>query len=152
VSRLATNAEEILMNDIVVGVDQTDTARAAAQRAAELAAALNVNLHVVMCVERRKTVEMNVGGDQFHTDWIADAELALGDIVRQLKSEQTTTSVGVGDPAKSLCDEAERLDAQIIVVGNRRVQGVSRVLGSVAGDVTKNAPCDVLVVNTRDES
>ena len=59
-------------------------------------------------------------------------------------------TVGVGDPAKMLCEEAGRLGAQAIVVGNRRVQGMSRVLGSVAGDVTKMAPCDVMVANTCD--
>ena len=36
----------------------------------------------------------------------------------------------------------------MIVVGNRRVQGVSRVLGSIASDVLRRAPCDVLIVNT----
>ena len=36
----------------------------------------------------------------------------------------------------------------MIVVGNRRVQGAGRILGSVAAHVTKNANCDVLVANT----
>ena len=52
------------------------------------------------------------------------------------------------DPASALCDEAERLDASIIVVGNKRVQGISRVLGSIAGGVAKMAPCDVYIVHT----
>jgi nucleotide-binding universal stress UspA family protein len=47
-----------------------------------------------------------------------------------------------------LCEEATRLEARAIVVGNRRVQGMSRVLGSVAADVTRQAPCDVVVANT----
>jgi nucleotide-binding universal stress UspA family protein len=136
------------VKDIVVGVDQTETARSAAERAAELAAAYNTNLHLVMCVERGKTVEMNVGGDRFRSDWLADAELALDDIARQLPHEQVTVAVGLGDPAKMLCEEADRLQARAIVVGNRRVQGASRILGNVAGDVTRNAPCDVLVANT----
>ena len=45
-------------------------------------------------------------------------------------------------------DEAARIDASMIVVGNRRVQGKARVLGSIATDVTRTAPCDVLVVDT----
>ena len=32
----------------------------------------------------------------------------------------------------------------MIVVGNKRVQGAARVLGSIAGDVAKRAPCNVL--------
>jgi len=33
-------------------------------------------------------------------------------------------------------------------VGNRRVQGASRILGAVAADVAKHAVCDVLIANT----
>jgi nucleotide-binding universal stress UspA family protein len=51
-------------------------------------------------------------------------------------------------PADALIAEAERLEAELIVVGNRRMQGVSRLLGSVANEVAHNAPCDVLVVKT----
>ena len=38
--------------------------------------------------------------------------------------------------------------ADVIVVGNRRMQGVGRLLGSVANEVAHNAPCDVFIVKT----
>jgi nucleotide-binding universal stress UspA family protein len=47
-----------------------------------------------------------------------------------------------------LVDEAARLNADLIVVGNVRMQGPSRVLGSVGSHVLRHAPCDVLVVKT----
>jgi nucleotide-binding universal stress UspA family protein len=47
-----------------------------------------------------------------------------------------------------MCEEARRLEARMIVVGNRRVQGAARVLGSIASDVAKHAPCDVYIANT----
>ena len=50
-----------------------------------------------------------------------------------------------------LCAEAVRLDASTIVVGNRRVQGASRLLGSVAVSVLRSAPCDVLIAQTTSE-
>ena len=40
------------------------------------------------------------------------------------------------------------IDAELIVVGNRRMQGVQRLLGAVANDVVHHADCDVLVVKT----
>ena len=101
-----------------------------------------------MCVERGSTHELAVGNDRFHTDWLSDAELFLADIARSLPHGSITHTVGLGDPAKMLCEEASRLDARAIVVGNRRVQGMSRVLGSVASDVTRLSPCDVMVANT----
>ena len=54
------------------------------------------------------------------------------------------------NPAEALCSEADRVHASMIVIGNKRVQGVARVLGSVAGTVAKEAPCDVCIVHTYD--
>ena len=136
------------MNDIVVGIDHSETAAGAAAVAAEMARALGVNLHLVTCADKSKSVNLKVGSDQFHTDWLAEAEQFLTDAARQLDCDQVTHAVGSGNPATFLCDEARRLDAATLVVGNRRVQGVSRVLGSVAGDVLKRADCNVLIVNT----
>ena len=50
------------MRDIIVGIDRSETARRAAHRAAELAAAYDTNLHIVMCVDRT-----GVHADQFGT-------------------------------------------------------------------------------------
>jgi nucleotide-binding universal stress UspA family protein len=137
------------MSSIVVGVDRSDTARRAANAAADIASALGADLHVVMCADRERSVDIKVGGDSFHSDWLADANQFLSDLARQLPHGDVTTSVAEGDPAKAICEEAERLDARLIVIGNKRVQGLARVLGSVAGDVMKHAHCDVYVANTR---
>lgn len=136
------------MNDIIVGVDRSETARRAAEKAAALAAALGANLHVVMSAEHDKGVNMSVGGDTFRSDWVSETNQFLTDLGRSLKSGALTTSVADGDPAKAICAEARRLEAQLIVVGNKRVQGLARVLGSVASDVIRLAPCDVYVANT----
>jgi len=136
------------MNDIVVGIDRSDTARRAAEAAAELATAFGTNLHLVMCVERGPSANFKVGSEHFHTDWLTEAEQFLDAAALDLKAPSVTRTVALGDPAAVLCEEAERLHARTIVVGNRRVQGPSRVLGSVAGDVTKRAPCHVLIAQT----
>lgn len=140
------------MSSIIVGVDRSDTARKAAETAADVASALGADLHVVMCAERERGINLDVGGDSFHTDWLVEAEQFLSDLARRLPAGNVTTSVGEGDPAKAICEEAERLDARLIVVGNKRVQGLARVLGSVAGDVMKHAHCDVYVANTKPTS
>jgi nucleotide-binding universal stress UspA family protein len=120
----------------------------AAKRAAELANAYGDNLHLVMCVERDNPIDVEVGSDKFRFDQIEDSEQFLAQVGRSLGAEHCTHSVLHGDPAKVLCAEAAKHDTRAIVVGNRRVQGVARILGSVAGDVVKHAPCDVLVANT----
>ena len=139
------------MNDIVVGVDRTETARIAAEAAARLAADRECNLHLVMCVDRSHRVDITIGSDRFFSDSVSEA----GDFLRSLEASlphgTITRCVGSGDPADMLCAEAVRLDASTIVVGNRRVQGASRLLGSVAVSVLRSAPCDVLIAQTTSE-
>lgn len=138
------------VQDIVVGVDGSETAKRAAVRAAELAAKLGTNLHVVTGVDRKGALSAKVGTQEIRSDPLSDADQMLRDIARTLPHDSISVAAVVGDPASAICDEATRLDAQTIVVGNRRVQGVSRVLGSVALDVVRHAPCDVYIVNTAD--
>lgn len=136
------------MNDIVVGVDQSPTAREAAVRAASLAAETGSNLHIVMCLSGGSSREVQVGSDHFYLDSVGEAETYLSDLGRSLPHDRITSTIGQGDPATTMCEEASRLDAAMIVVGNRRVKGLGRVLGSVAAAVAKRAPCDVLIANT----
>ena len=136
------------MKHIVVGTDATPRGREAVLVASELAMATGANLHVVSCTDSRKTTSMNVGSDSFHDDPVALAQQVLASITGTLPNDQITTAVSSDTPAKALCEEAERLDADMIVVGNKRVQGAARVLGSIANDVMKQAPCHVLVADT----
>ena len=137
------------MQDVVVGIDRSETASRALARAAEIAAALDMNLHVVTCADRTKSVDFTVGSDHFQADWRENATQFLESAIGRARIHGShSTAVGAGDPADFLCAEARRLEARVIVVGNRRVQSISRVLGTVASDVIKKAPCDVLVAHT----
>ena len=137
------------MQTIIVGVDQSETARRAAFAAAKIAAACGSPLHVVMAVSRGKSGEVAVGAsDRWHLDWLSSAEQFLDALVGELPTSPVTRAVSLHDPATAMCEEAERLEATMIVVGNRRVQGASRLLGAVATDVARRAPCDVLIANT----
>lgn len=136
------------MNEIVVGVDGSETAGRAAATAAQYAADLGVLLHMVMCVSDGAS-EVVVGSERLYLDPAKRAQDFLGSLRFDTAPPEISTHVSFNVPARAICDEALRLDAQLIVVGNRRVQGISRVLGSVASDVMRDAPCDVLVAYTR---
>lgn len=136
------------MNEIVVGVDESKTAGRAAETAAELAADLGVPLHLVMCVTG-VAEEITVGEEQVHLDPAKRARTFLDSLRFERTPPEISTHVSLDSPATAICQEAERLDAQIIVVGNRRVQGISRLLGSVGVDVMRNAHCNVLIAHTK---
>ena len=137
---------------IVVGVDGSVTAGRAAEAARDIAAALGAQLHVVSAFESDRTEVLGSGSDT----WIvSDADTALG-IAKNTaekvgaKGLTVTHSAARGKPAEAIVAEAERLGARMIVVGNRRMQGIGRVLGSVANTVAHTAPCDVYIVKTVD--
>ena len=139
------------MKNIVVGVDPSATAKRAALKAASLAADSGATLHLVTCVKPGAAVKVGVGSDTFTSDPVTEAETFLTNLKHELPHDKITSAVMAGDPAKAICDEAQRVAADMIVVGNRRVQGVSRVLGSIASDVARHSPCDVLIANTTHE-
>ena len=115
-----------------------------------MATKYNHPLHIVLSMTRNTSQQVRGGGSEtWHFDSVGVAEESLKALVGELKvSVPVTYAVVLSDPATALCDEATRLDASVIVVGNKRVQGAARVLGSIAGDVAKRAPCNVLIVHT----
>jgi nucleotide-binding universal stress UspA family protein len=51
-------------------------------------------------------------------------------------------------PADALLAVAAEVEADLIVVGNVRMQGLGRLLGSVGNDIAHHSPCSVLIVKT----
>lgn len=137
-------------NIIIVGVDGSETARHAAERAAQLAADTGARLHVVTAFDDDTVEEINVGGDRWVISSADDAVNTAESEAGRLRSAvpEITMTAGDGKPSEVLIEEARRLDARMIVVGNVRMQGISRLLGSVANHVAHNAPCDVYIVKT----
>lgn len=137
------------MNTIVVGTDQSPQATVAVQKAAEMATLYGAALHLVTAAPTITFAGMAPGADYMVYDSFEEAERALAVMAESLPPTlQVSTAVIRSDPATALCDEAARLDASVIVVGNKRVQGIGRILGSVAAGVAKSAPCDVFIAHT----
>ncbi len=139
-----------MANVILVGVDGSESSHRAARRAAELAAQAGAQLHVMSAVERVDVEEFRDRPGASHLTSGEIAEAVATEVAESLSgiTPVITTSPVQGRPAVALVDEATRLDADLIVVGNRRVQGVGRILGSVAASVAAHAPCDVYIVKT----
>jgi nucleotide-binding universal stress UspA family protein len=58
-----------------------------------------------------------------------------------------------GEPANALLAAAEECKADLIGVGALRDSGIAdRLLGTVAAEVVRRAPCEVLVVRPRSDA
>ncbi len=137
---------------IVVGVDGSDTAALAARKAAGLASSLGGELHVVCAFDGLETEVIQVGSDQIRLSTAGDAQFLADRIAEELRASHpgmaVTGSAVEGKPAEVLTRVAEQLDAELIVVGNKRVQGMGRIFGNIAGAVASHAPCDVYIAHT----
>lgn len=78
-----------------------------------------------------------------------EIERDLDAFVRPVRAAEvkTTATVTTGGPARTILETADRLQANLIVMGTHGASGVERlVLGSVTEKVLRKAKCPVLVV------
>jgi nucleotide-binding universal stress UspA family protein len=136
---------------IVVGVDASPSARKAAEVALGLAESLGASLHVVTAFDVENAETFGVGSDKVRISNADSSEMVAKSLGASHPGVEITHFAARGKPADSLIKEAVRLDARLIVVGNRRMRGIGRLLGSVANSVAHNAPCDVYIANTYDD-
>lgn len=69
----------------------------------------------------------------------------------RLPLEKIAMYVTTGTPSDSILSLAAAVDADLIVLGTHGRQGLERILlGSVAEEVVRRAPCTVLVIRPRD--
>jgi nucleotide-binding universal stress UspA family protein len=142
---------------IVVGTDGSATASSAVQRACALAVTHSADLHIVSAypssaaslVARGKD-PATVPLDDQDAEVCAAVERMLEEVRRQLATtgvKIVTHAVGY-DPITAILDVAKAEQADLIVVGNKGMQGTQRKLGSVPDVLAHTAPCDVMIVNT----
>lgn len=137
---------------IVTGVDDTETAAMAARTAARLAVALDARLHVLSAYGKFESGSVTSGSETIRFNTEKQASRTASAVVADLRAEfprlKVTSGPAEGRPWEALVNAAKELDASLIVVGNKRVQGFGRVLGSIARDVAAHAPCDVYIAHT----
>ena len=135
---------------VVVGADNSATARGAVEAAAGLAKMSGGTLHIVTVFELKTLgkgsfpLELGV----LHNEGEVDALLQdLAFLARSGGVEPVLHKIG-GAPAESLIKFAEEHDADLLVVGNVGMKGIRRVLGSVPNSVAHGAPCSVAIIDT----
>jgi len=139
------------METVVVGAAESETAAKAVERAGRVAASLGARLVVVTAYGFDEVVELGVGSDTFAASTAQIATSFADTTAARLSAEHGIEASGLAFKGKAetvILESANRLNASVIVVGNVRMQGPGRLLGSVANHVAHHAPCDVYIVKT----
>ena len=144
---------------VVVGTDGSATAGIALEHAIMLAKATGAQLHVVFALDERKALDFahvveasgetaDVGafnaGMRYQSKEICDAAVAAA----EAEGVRCYAQARPGDAAAVLMEVAAELSADLLVVGNRGMTGMRRVLGSVPNTISHHAPCSVMIVQT----
>jgi nucleotide-binding universal stress UspA family protein len=144
-----------LIDGILCPVDFSDRSLEALDRAFELSEEFSSNLYVLHVIKDfardAAAIQAGVGfgiesfRDQLHADAMRQVD--------QLIESRTPVRTGVlgvvehGDPAVRIAEEADRRDADLIVIASRGRSMLGRlVLGSVTERVLQISECPVLVI------
>ena len=141
---------------IVVGTDGSDTASQAVAKASELAKLAGAELNIVSAFEpvsktgsrpserragRRPVRDQPQRGRQPHPRSAAAPARKEGVDVHIHPVQ--------GDPSDAIINTAEKVDADLVIVGNKGMTGARRfILGSVPNNISHHAPCSVMIVHT----
>jgi nucleotide-binding universal stress UspA family protein len=139
-----------MFETVVVGADGSASAADAVQQAIDLLKLTGGHLHIVSAYKPQQ-IKVSGGDDlarSLDTGELADAVLA--DLASRARSASVEVTIHgkAGAPADAICEVAEEVGADLIVVGNKGMKGVRRVLGSVPNSVAHQAPCSVLIAAT----
>jgi nucleotide-binding universal stress UspA family protein len=140
--------EPELFETVVVGADASDTAAEAVRQAIELVKLTGGRLHIVSAYKPQQF--STSGGEESSLDSGDLAESVLADHGSRARAAGIDVEVHAksGPPADVICDVATEVNADLIVVGNKGMIGMRRVLGSVPNSVAHHAPCSVLIAFT----
>ena len=134
---------------IVLGDDLSALSSEARANALELARSLKARLDVVHGVDLGipylSTLELLLP-DSLFEDIYAEFREDLEKSAAKTPEVEVENVVVADRPALAICQHAEDASAGLVVVGTRSRRGVERaLLGSVAEQVVRHAPCSVLV-------
>lgn len=135
------------MKTIVVGYDDTEPAKRALERTADLATAFGAKVvvsSVASAIHGRGIGPVDpVDPPELHREELRRAEAILAK-----RGVEAELDLALGDPADHLVQLTDALRADLLVVGARESHLVERMLGlSVSGKVGRKAHCDVLIVH-----
>lgn len=147
-----------MVSHILVAVDGSSHAERAVEFAADLALKYEADLTVLNVVSYASTVPLSLGAYAELEGLYAESRTVLqsagekivesaADKARRLGVTKVLTSVELGSPAQTICETAEAIEADIVVMGRRGLGDFSGLfLGSVTHKVAHTADCTVVTV------
>jgi nucleotide-binding universal stress UspA family protein len=147
---LGSRRRRIVFKTVIVGADDSQTALQAVIAAADIAQLSGGTLHIVTAYESKSVRAEDLPPEFRQSSTASPADVLLDGLSRIVEQRglKPVVHAASGAPTDAILQLAEQVEADLIVVGNRGMKGVRRVLGSVPNAVAHGAPCSVLIVDT----
>ena len=147
--KLAEDLNMQAYQTIVVAIDLSDESDTVVERAVSIAENHDAKLHILHVVE---SLTLAYGGDipmdftDIQEQLQAQARQRLSQFAGRYQIPADNVHVELGSIEKTILDQADKLDADLIVVGSHTRSGLALLLGSTARGLVPGAHCDVLAV------
>lgn len=144
----------MIPTNILVPTDFSPCAEYALDHACALAAKLAAKIHVVNAIGGALPELSITLTDQMLTSLRNNNAAALEKLIAPRRGRVAFGEISVvdGDARDAILGAAKAVHADLIVIGTHGRRGLSRLLlGSVAEDVLRRAPCPVLAVRLEDQ-
>lgn len=143
------------LQSILCPTDFSEFSEQAVRFACELAEQFRSELHLVNVIQDYETVAPGSGGQSFapFADWLPELRKQSQEHLAKLPAAEWAAKVPVhretrvGPPVDEIVKYAKEHNIDLIVVGTHGRRGVKHMLlGSVAENIVRYAPCPVLTV------
>jgi nucleotide-binding universal stress UspA family protein len=116
-------------------------------QAIDLAEQYDATIHAINVVDSDVTsILTDIGSDSDDLEQRGQKAVESVEKMAEAHSVDVETAVLSGDPAGTILDYAEEIDADLVVAGTHGRSGVKRVLGSVAERLVRHATMPVMTV------
>jgi nucleotide-binding universal stress UspA family protein len=140
---------EVVIGRILIATDGSEKNRPALDEGIKIAHAFGADVYAVYVIDIGTFASMSGDipvGDTYQI-FHAEAELAFSRINALAGDVKVETAILEGHPAAEIVKFAAAKKIDLIVIGTQGKKGLERLLlGSVAEEIIRSAPCKVLVV------
>ncbi len=142
---------------VLVALDDSVRASGVLGVAADYARRLDAELYIVRSITVPRDLMASLSTDGDDDPLVPRLRESAREELRALLRRQPSatikeTIVEMGYPAQTITAVAERISADLIVVGSHGYRGWDRVLGTTASSVANLAICNVLIVHDQASS
>ncbi len=139
-----------MFKTILVPVDlgEVEAAKPAIDKAVELAGSSGGSLRLIYVRAIVPVTYMEFMPPAFDEEQQADADTRLAELAGgvDLPADRVSSVVGLGSVYNEVLNQADKIGADLIVVGSHQPNMATYLLGSNASTIVRHAKCSVLVV------